>query len=94
MRYFVCSGDHHWSIEENDQREAALSAFNELASSLPTDKLLGKLTMVSEHGFGGDAPDDMFFCTLDLLESTNQLNKFVSLEWSNAEEIEDKPMPY
>ncbi len=78
-KYYVSSGDLRLAVSADTSRDAAIDAFARLSEN-PIQSL-GKLTMVSEHGFDSEADDDCYFCTIDLLEETGQMDNFTSSEW-------------
>lgn len=81
-KFYVSSGDLRCTIDRENQHEAAIGAFQSLQDN-PVDRL-GTLTMVSEHGYDSEADDDMYFCTIDLLDKTDQLESYLHTEWMDA----------
>lgn len=79
-KFYVSSGDLQVTNESDAPKNAALAAFMKIKDIQPIEKL-GRLTVVSEHGFDSDREDDTYFMTSDLLDETNQLEDFASTEW-------------
>jgi hypothetical protein len=86
-KYYVSSGELQRAIDRPKPKDAAVAAFNTLKER-PV-KLLGKLTMVSEHGFDSEADDDIYFCTVDLLDETDQLENYLHCEWMDDDELDE-----
>jgi hypothetical protein len=78
-KYYISSGDLQHMTDKPQPKAAAIDAFENL-KSCPVSQL-GKLTVVSEHGFDAGHDDDMYFCTVDLLDETDQLESYVHTEW-------------
>jgi hypothetical protein len=78
-KYYVSSGDLNITCDNDFPEKAALAAFNTIKQH--PIKELGKLTVVSEHGFDSNRDDDRYFITADLLDETDQLDNFKSTEW-------------
>jgi len=78
-KYYVSSGDLNVTCDNDRPEKAAVAAFNQIKRN--PIKELGKLTVVSEHGFDSNCEDDRYFITADLLDETNQLDDFKLTEW-------------
>lgn len=78
-KYYISSGDLQHTVDRPQPKAAAIDAFETLRGS-PVETL-GKLTVVSEHGFDSDNEDDTYFLTIDLLDETEQLEAYMHTEW-------------
>lgn len=81
LKFYVSSGDLQVTTESDVPKNAALAAFFKIKDIQPI-KRLGRITVVSEHGFDSDKEDDTYYITSDLLDETNQIEDFASTEWT------------
>ena len=79
-KYYVSSGDLNITLESDCPDNAAKTAFNKMKDNIIAQ--LGRLTVVSEHGFNSGRDDDTYYITCDLLNETDQLADFKSAEWA------------
>ena len=92
-KYYISSGDLQHTVDCPQPKAAALNAFESLRGN-PVEQL-GKLTVVSEHGFDSDNDDDTYFCTIDLLDETDQLESYMHTEWmEDGDATLDEIEPY
>lgn len=78
-KYYVSSGDLNIICDSDTPDNAAIIAFNRMKDS-PVGQL-GRLTLVSEHGFDSEFEDDIYYITCDLLNETGQSADFQLAEW-------------
>jgi hypothetical protein len=66
-------------MDKSTPRDAAIAAFKTLEIN-PVDQL-GLITMVSEHGYESEDPENLFFDTVSLLEASDQLGYYKTDDW-------------
>ncbi len=76
-KYYVSSGDLQQTIDRDNPKTAAIDVF----MNMKNNPDLGKITLVSESGYDSENENDMYFCTLYLLDETNQLDAYLQEEW-------------
>lgn len=79
-KYYVSSGELNVACDTENPDDAVLFAFNRL-KDVPVNQL-GRLTLVSEHGFDSDLDDDVYYITCDILNETGQAEDFQLAEWA------------
>jgi hypothetical protein len=78
-KFYVTTGDFKCLMDKKTPREAAVAAFETLENSPSAN--LGLVTMVSELGYDSEDMNNLYFCTIDLLEASDQLGYYKTDDW-------------
>jgi len=68
QRFYVSTGKNRVTVDAKNAREAAGIAIDRIANDESTSRSMGRLTMISRHGFESEADDDVFTATESVME--------------------------
>lgn len=68
QRYYVSTGKSRVTVDAPTAKDAAEEAIERIVSDESNNRPMGRLVMISRHGFDSEADDDLFTSTESVLE--------------------------